>query len=572
MFRRLGAFLVVVLLSASVIPFVYAELVSFRRSYGGANNDWTNDIFVDSNGVVYTVGVTYSFGAGHPNAFLTIFKSDNTHHCSVAVDIGGSADEAVALTVHAGRVYVLGTTGFGPNPSNHFIAVFDTSCNLQAFKVFDLGGNEEITDIAVEPSPTPYLYVVGRQAGFGAYLARIDSALNLVWAKFFKVRSGDDAANAVVFSEGHVYVAGSSNDGTSLNMFVSVFRATGAHAATREVGGSSNEEAFDLIVSGGSIYLTGYTEFPGRLDEVLLAKIDPTYTVAWLKAFGTASGNERSHGVAVAGGLVYVTGYTTYPGTDDVLLAAFKPDGSLSHSFFITGGPGGGDVGFSIASAGSCVYPAGRHQNWPLFYAVFDGEVNSVAMTVNTLTPSEAVVTPSTVSASPGVVSYTPTLDIAAAFNSFYSRFCPDMLVSITTSTVTSTTGTTVTSTSTSTVTTTAYAISSTTLTQTSSVILVVTQTAVTTIPTTVSQTVTTTQTTTSTSSTTTTSTYTTTATQIQTQTSSTTLTLITVTTAVFAEPFTTSTLPMLILFIVALAVAAVIASRRARPPPQPTF
>ncbi|MEM4281482.1 MAG: hypothetical protein QW470_07385 [Candidatus Caldarchaeum sp.] len=569
MFRRLGAFLAVILLSASVIPFVYAELVSFRRSYGGANNDWTNDIFVDSNGVVYTVGVTYSFGADPPNAFLTIFNSDNSHRCSVAVNVGGgSADEAVALTVHAGRVYVLGTTGFGPNPSNHFIAVFDTSCNLQAFKVFDLGGNEEVTDIAVEPSSPPYLYVVGRQAGFGAYLARIDSALNPVWVKFFKVRGGDDAANAVVFSGGRVYVAGSSNDGTSLNMFVSVFSAAGAHAATREIGGSSNEEAFDLTVSGDSIYLTGYTDYPQRFNEVLLAKIDSTYTVAWLKAFGTASGNERSHGVAVADGLVYVTGYTTYLGTDDVLLAAFKSEGSLSHSFLVTGGPVGVDVGFSIASAGSCVYSAGRHQNWPLFYVVFDGEVNSVAMTVNTLTPVEAVVTPSTVSASPGVVSYTPTLDAAAAVNSFYSRFCPDVLVSTTTSTVTSTTGTTVTSTSTSTVTTTAYAISSTTLTQTSSVILVVTQTAVTTIPTTVSQTVTTTQTTTSTSSTATTSTYTTTATQ----TSSTTLTLITVTTAVFAEPFTTYTLPMLILFIVALAVAAVIASRRARPPPQPTF
>lgn len=547
-----------------------AELVSFRRSYGGAGDDTTLDIYVDSNGI-YTVGRTTSFGPDPPNAFLTIFNNDHSHRCSVSFNVGsGSADEAVALTVHAGRIYVLGNTNFGPNPPNHFIAVFDTSCNIQGFRLYDLGVNEAVNDIAVEPAATPYLYVVGRQSVSGAYLAKIDTSLNVAWARFFRVRGGDDVANAVVFSGGRVYVAGDSNDGSSLNMFVSVFDTAGSHSATREIGGANDEQAFDILVSGGNIYLTGYTDYAGRMQEVILAKLDSSYAVSWIKAFGSATGNERGLAAAIAGGLVYVVGQSSALGSLDVLMAAFASDGSLSHSFLIAGGGGGDDVGHAVSSLGSCVYPAGQHVNLPLFYVVFDGEVNTVVMSVNTLTPSTTSVTPAATSPSPAVSSFTPNIDTAADVNSFYSRFCPDAIVSTTTTTTTTTAGTTVTSTLTTTTTTTAYAIATTTFVQTSSIIVLLSQTSYTTIPTTTTQTLstTTTQTTIATSTTT----ATTTLTALTTLTQSTTQTATAVTTIAFPEPVSTFILPMLLVMIVVVMATALILRRRSAQPPPPMF
>lgn len=545
-----------------------AELVSFRRSHGGAGDDLTLDIYVDSNGI-YTVGRTSSFGPDAPNGFLTIFNSDNSHRCSVSFNVGaGSSDEAVALAVHGGLIYVLGNTNFGPNPPNHFIAVFNTSCNLQSFRLFDLGVDEGVADIAVEPSATPYLYVVGYQKVSGAYVAKIDTSLNVVWSKFFRVRGGNDVANAVAFSAGRVHVAGDSDDGSSLNMFMSVFDTAGSHIATREVGGATNEQAFDILVSGGSIYLTGYTDYAGRLQEVILAKLDSSYSVSWIKAFGSSTGNERGYAAAAAGGLVYVVGQTNLLGSVDVLMTAFAGDGSLSHSFAIVGG-GGDDVANSASSLGSCVYPAGQHSSLPLIYVVFDGEVNAVSMSVNTLTPTTATATPTTISASPAVGSFTPQIDTPGGLNSFYSRFCPDTIVSTTTSTTTSTVGTTVTTTSTSTTTTTAYAIATTTFTQTSSVIVVVSQTSVTTISTTTTQTLSTTATRTTTETFSTTST--TVSTEVRTSTQSTTQTLTAVTTVAFPEPFSTFVLPILVVLVVAVAATALVTRRRApEPPPSP--
>ncbi|MCS6784139.1 MAG: hypothetical protein NZ581_02950 [Candidatus Caldarchaeum sp.] len=558
---RLKILLVAVLL---VLPLASSEVVTFRRSYGGAGDEFTFDIFVDSN-AIYTVGSTNSFGSNPPNAFLTIFNSDNSHRCSVAFDVG-AADQASALTVHAGRIYVLGTTNFGANPPNHFIAIFDTTCNLQTFKLFDIG-LDDLRDIAVEPAASPSFYIVGSQTTNGVYLAKLDSSLNVVWARAFKVRGGNDVANSVFFSGGRVYVAGTSDDGSSLNMFLSVFDTAGAHVATRELAGSTNEEAHGVLFSAGNIYLTGYVDYPGRMNEMVLAKLDTSYNIQWVKAFGTASGNEVSRELTIAGGLLYMTGFTNAFGTLDALLTAFAPDGSFSHSFFISGG-GGNDVGYSVAGLGACVYPAGQHVNWPLFYAIFDGQVNTVVLTVNTITPSITNISPSSPSASPSISSYTPTIDSSAATNSFYSKFCPDILVSTTTSTTTTTFATTTTSTSTVTSTTTAYAIATTTFTQTSSVILVVSQTTYTTIPVTTTQTIptTTTQTATTTVSSTTTSTVTNTVTSTQ----STTQTITAITTVAFAEPVSTYILPMILLMIAVLMATAIIVSRRRSTPTEP--
>jgi hypothetical protein len=79
------------LLTLMLFPTALGELTSFKLIYGGSGLDAARDIYADSSGI-YMVGVTSSFGGNPPNAYLTIFNTDNTHRCSVAVDLTGNEE------------------------------------------------------------------------------------------------------------------------------------------------------------------------------------------------------------------------------------------------------------------------------------------------------------------------------------------------------------------------------------------------------------------------------------------------------------------------------------------------
>jgi hypothetical protein len=555
------------LLTLMLFPAVLGELTSFKLIYGGSGTDYAQDIYADSGGI-YMVGATSSFGGNPPNACLTIFNTDNTHRCSVAVDLGAN-EEGVGVAVHAGKVYLLGRTSFGANPPNFFITVFDTSCNFQASMLYDIGTGELATKIAVEPAATPAFYVSGFQSGNGGFIMKLDNSLNPVWTVNFKVRGGNDIATDIVFSGGRIYVAGASDNSGDINMYLTVFTSAGSHVATRELASSSPEYAQSLLVSGSRIYMAGYVNYPGRGLEVVVAALDTSPTLLWTKIYGTAASNELGKGLAVAGGLIYLTGYTTVFGSTDVLLTGFTDTGAVSHSFAIAGAGAGSDEGNAAYGLGSCVFTTGVSNTWPMVYAVVEGELNNFPVTVSSITPSTSTLSPTSSSVSPSLTGFTPAINSLAASDALYSKFCPDSIVSATTTTVTTTTGVTTTSTTTLTTTSTAYAIATTTVTSTQVSTLLTTYAFT---STTISvETLKTTQTlsTTQTRTETTTQTLQTTQTFQTTQTYSTTAT----STVLFAEPFTNYTLPLIIVFAVALVGAAAIFRRRQpTPPPQRMF
>jgi hypothetical protein len=556
------------LLMLLLFPTALGELTSFKLIYGGSGYDAARDIYVDSSGI-YMVGVTSSFGGNPPNAYLTVFNTGNTHRCSVAVDLGAN-EEGVGVAVHAGKVYLLGRTSFGSNPPNFFIAVFDaTTCSFQTSMLYDLGPGEIATGIAVEPAATPAFYVSGFGSGIGgSFVMKLDSSLNPVWTVRYTVRSANDIATDLVFSGGRIYVVGAADNAGDQNMYLTIFNSAGSHVATRELASSSPENAQTVAISGSRIYVAGFVNYPGRGLEVVVAALDTSPSLLWAKIYGTAASQEIGKGLAVAGGLIYVTGHTTVFGSHDVLLTAFTDTGAVSHSFAIAGATPAFDEGDAAYGLGSCVFTTGISNTWPMVYAVVEGELNNFPVTVSPITPSTTSLSPSSSSVSPSLTGFTPAINSLAGGDAFYSKFCPDSIVSSTTTTVTTTTGVTTTATTTLTTTSTAYAIATTTVTSTQVSTLLTTLTL--TSYTTSTERVTTTQTTTQTLSTTQTHTETTTQTLQTTQTFQTTQTHSTTTTStiLFAEPFTNYILPLIIVFAVAMVGAAAIFRRRQPTPP----
>jgi hypothetical protein len=534
-----------------------AAVVTFRQLFGGSNPDFARGIFVDSN-YIYVVGETNSFGPNPPNLFLSIFRLDNSHKCSVAVDLG-VIERGWKVVAYGGNVYVSGDTNYGGN-SNVLVVKFDTNCNVLGAAVYDIDATNPDLPFGLSiSSDGSTLYIAGFSTNGAHLLAVRTSDFSVAWAKLFKVTGGGDAANSVTFSGNKLYVTGrtSTND-----LFVSRFdAASGNHEASKVFTTPQLEEGRDVVVAGGKVYVAGIYDDPVKQREFLFMRLDTNLNLELAKTFGTNAFDDVSS-LSMVGGLAYAVGMSNYFGSPDAALFAVDPStGDLSHAFVLARDASVQNAQDS-ASTGSCLIYTGFSDNWPAFYGVLDTvTAGTISFTISS--PSPSIATPSVTPAfpTPTATGFAPTFNTPAAGDAFYSWFCPDALVVSTTTTSTVLTTSTLSTTVTSVVgsTTTVYDVRTTTITQTS----ITTTTSSTTTTLTQTATTTRTDTTTLTQSTT----YSTTTTLLTTLTHSTTTTLSTTTTSTqyFAEPVTTYVLPALLAVIAALLGASLVVGRRRR-------
>ena len=539
-----------------------AAVVTFRQLFGGSNPDFARGIFVDSN-YIYIVGETNSFGPNTPNLFLSIFRLDNSHKCSVAVDLGsGILERGWRVVAYGGNVYVVGDTNYGANPYNILLVKFDTNCNVLGAAVYDIDMTDSPFGLSISPDGST-LYIAGSSTSAAHLLAVRTSDFSVAWAKLFRVTGGGDAANSVTFSGNKLYVTGrtSTND-----LFVSRFdAASGNHEASKVFSTPQPEEGRDVVVAGGKVYVAGNYNDPVKLGEFLFMRLDTNLNLELAKTFGTPA-TDGVTSLSMVGGLAYAVGMSNFFGSPDAALFAVNPStGDLSHAFVLAR-DASVQVAQDSASAGTCLIYTGFSNGWPAFYGVLDTvTAGTISFTISSPTPS--IATPSVTITSPSLTlwGFTPTFNTPAADDAFYSWFCPDALVVSTTTTSTVLTTSTLSTTVTSVVgsTTTVYDVRTTTITQTS----VTTTTSSTTTTLTQTATTTRTETTTLTQSTTYSTTYSTTTTLSTTLTYSTTTTLSTTTTSTqyFAEPVSTYVLPALLAVIAALLGASMVVGRRRR-------
>ena len=544
-----------------------AAVVTFRQLFGGSNPDFARGIFVDSN-YIYVVGETNSFGPNPPNLFLSIFRLDNSHKCSVAVDLG-VIERGWKVVAYGGNVYVSGDTNYGGNP-NVLVVKFDTNCNVLGAAVYDIDGADLPFGLTINPNGL-YLYIAGRSTNGAHLLAVKTSDLSVAWARRFTVTGGDTTAHSVAFSGNKLYVTGRTippTPPTTLDLFVSKFDAlTGNHETSKVFSTMRDEVGLDIVVAGGKVYVAGNYDDPVKQQEFLFMMLDTDLNNLELaKTFGTNLFDAVTS-LSMVGGLAYAVGISNFFGSLDAALFAVDPStGDLSHAFVLARDASVQDAQDS-ASTGSCLIYTGYSDGWP-YYGVLDTvTAGTISFTITPTTPSIAMPSVTVTTPLPTLTaqSFMPTFDTPAMGDAYYSWFCPDALVVSTTTTSTVLTTSTLSTTVTSVVgtTTTVYDVRTTTITQTS----VTTATSSTTTTLTQTATTTRTETTTLTQSTTYSTTYSTTTTLSTTLTYSTTTTLSTTTTSTqyFAEPVSTYVLPALLAVIAALLGASMVVGRRRR-------
>ncbi|WP_210522066.1 T9SS type A sorting domain-containing protein [Hymenobacter terricola] len=363
---------------------------AWAQRAGGTGSEMVKALVVSGNSV-YVAGGFNSPQAGFGTTTLTptagafnssdvfVAKLTDTGSAGVfawAQGAGGAGSEyAYALAVSGANLYVTGV--FGSNSASF--------------------GTTTLTNVGLMPT-----YDV-----FVAKLIDAGSTGNFVWAQQAGGANGD-GAYALAVSGASLYVAGSfssptanfgttslANAGTS-NLYVAKLTdagSTGSFVWAQRAGGTGDDFATALAVSGASVYVAGLFRSPTAgfgpvvlanagatmgLADVFVAKLTDagsTGGFAWAQRAGGTDTDEAT-ALAASGTSVYVTG--TFgsstagfgsatltnagagPGSFDVFVAKLTDAGSTgSFAWAQRAGGTGYDAATALAASGTGVYVAG---------------------------------------------------------------------------------------------------------------------------------------------------------------------------------------------------------------------
>jgi len=345
---------------------------------GGSGDDQSNAIAIDAGGYVYIAGQTNS--ADLPERGVSAYTAGND---TFVTKLNSS------LTIVSKSTYIGGS-----NNDNIWSIAFDGDGNV--YVAGETNSYASLDPILSGLPESTNTYTAGAGAENDAFVTKLSSGL-VISASTYIGGSDSDFGNAVAVDGSDVYVvgmtistdlAGANNaKGASGDAFVAKLDSnlTPGSVVSRYIGGSGDEGARTIVVSGATIYIAGQTnsvDFPSRgassysgAEDVFVSKLatnllsDPADS----KYFGGAN-TETINSMVLSGGYIYIGGGTssspglatsgayneTYAGgSSDIFIAKFNATTfELSAATYI--GSSAADIGGFIAldSAGD-VYVAG---------------------------------------------------------------------------------------------------------------------------------------------------------------------------------------------------------------------
>ncbi|PHR12801.1 MAG: hypothetical protein COA40_07975 [Aequorivita sp.] len=385
---------ITIIFALIAIAFTSLKLTSqnfeWAKQLGGTTNDQGIAITVDAVGNVYTTGRftnTADFDPGNGTFNLTsvgsrdifISKLNATGDFIWANQLGGTTDEiANSITADAaGNIYITGnfegTADFDPSASpfnltsigmdDIFIVKLNTAGNFLWAK--QIGGTSPDLGYGIITDASGSVYITGTFEGTvdfdpgagvfnlssavfnDAFICKLDSAGNFIWAKQFAGTSSVNSNGINIDSSGNIYVAGDffetvdfdPNSGTfnltaagNFNdIFVCKLNSSGNLVWAKQMGGNGIDIARAISIdASGNVLTTGdfgaladfdpgagtFPLSPIGLQDTFVSKLDASGNFVWTKQFG---GTDIVIGNSIttdATGKVFSTGY--FQGTADL--------------------------------------------------------------------------------------------------------------------------------------------------------------------------------------------------------------------------------------------------------------
>jgi hypothetical protein len=349
--------------------------ILWAKNAGGSSfyADAALGIATDLNGNVLVTGFfigtmnigSYTLIGDGSNADMFIVKYDSAGNLLWANSAVGAYGYDVGNSIVAdasGCVYVTGrfaspSLSFGTatlinaGGNDMFIVKYDTSGNVLWVRnsgtldaasgnciSIDQSGNVVVTGSFSGSPITLGTITLQNNGSSDMFVAKYDSNGNVIWAKAAGGTSGDEGIGLACDFSGNVYIAGtfeSSTIGfstTSLNnngisdVFIAKFDSNGNPQWAKSIGGTLSESANAVAVDPiGNAYLIGNFSSPtisvgstnltnsGGMDDIVMAKYDPTGNVIWSMDVGGAALDDANGIICLTNGSVCLTGGFSSP-------------------------------------------------------------------------------------------------------------------------------------------------------------------------------------------------------------------------------------------------------------------
>lgn len=283
----------------------------WATNFGGDSLDYGEGITIDNSGNTYiagrfkgsaSFGSEFSFDSGNSyNGFVA--KLNDKGEVEWAKNFDGASNRGYGITVdESGNTFVTGkfadTTNFDNNTSltskggdDVFITKLNDKGEIAWAKNFGSEFSDEGYDVALDKAGNVYLTgFFKRSITFGdttlksngskdGFVAKLDTAGEVKWAKKFGGTSDDESLGISVDEADNIYLTGSFEDkitfgDTTLtsaggkDAFIAKLDKMGMVKWAKQLGSSAVDEGFDIAVKGDSeTYFTGSFENTATIGD-----------------------------------------------------------------------------------------------------------------------------------------------------------------------------------------------------------------------------------------------------------------------------------------------------------------
>ena len=340
----------------------------WSRTLGGDNDDFGNDIAINSIGNIYITGWKAQPYPPFPdqyidNALLAKFDDSGKRLWNTTFGWGSDINYGFGVAIDStGAVY---TCGYSNYNNIAFLAKFDNS-GIQLWNVtwnyfyltlatnlaIDATGNIYVSGITTEITNSTSLTSL--------YLAKFDTSGTQLWNVTWPYLSTGN--RLAIDSLGNIYIAGVYLEGSNIDALLVKFNNSGILLWNVTWGGNNWDQGSGVAIDSiGDIYMTGFTEsFGNGGKDTFLAKYNNAGTQLWNVTWG-GSGDDSGSEVALdSAGDVYITGFTNSTGTNNVDTLLLKYDNSGNLLWHAMWGGAGVDSGSAlVVDSAETVYITG---------------------------------------------------------------------------------------------------------------------------------------------------------------------------------------------------------------------
>ena len=283
------------------------------RTFGGSGAESANAVRLTADGGYILAGYTNSPGSAGYDFYVV--KTDGTGGLQWAKTYGGAGDDyANDILVVSGGYFILGSTSTGG--TDMLLMMIGFAGNVLGSKTYGGAGAEVGESIA--PVTGGGCVLAGWTTSFGAggvdaYLVKVDNGGEVVWSKTYGGTKSEYTYAVAPRHSGFGYVlGGTANSATQGDEIFFAVTDNDGNGVGAPFGWNKYEHARDVISvsDNGSVFAGDTNSFGAGSKDFCLVKLSSTSGREWEKAFGGTKDDGAQALVQAPDGGFVLAGYT----------------------------------------------------------------------------------------------------------------------------------------------------------------------------------------------------------------------------------------------------------------------